>query len=81
MINATGSFNSKARIADQTDDYGEIDNVEIMVPLKYLRIFGKLLKLFWLGLFCVYLYCESKCYIYNNWNKTLFSSSYFINSR
>ena len=30
--NATDSFNSKAKITGQTDDDGEIDNVEIMVP-------------------------------------------------
>ena len=37
--NATDSFNSKARITGQTDDDGETDNVEIMVPLKYLNNF------------------------------------------
>ena len=31
--NATDSFNSKAKMTGQTDDDGEIDNVEIMVPL------------------------------------------------
>ena len=34
--NATDSFNSKAKITGQTDDDGEIGNVEIMVPLRYL---------------------------------------------
>ena len=34
--NATDSFNFKAKITGQTDDDGEINNVEIMVPLKYL---------------------------------------------
>ena len=34
--NATDSFNFKAKIAGQTDDNGEIDNVEMIVPLKYL---------------------------------------------
>ena len=34
--NATDSFNAKAKITGQTRDDGEIDNVEIMVPLKYL---------------------------------------------
>ena len=33
--NATDSFNFKAKITGQTDDDGEINNVEIMVPLKY----------------------------------------------
>ena len=37
--NATESFNSKAKIAGQTDNDGEIDNVEIMVPLNYLSNF------------------------------------------
>ena len=39
--NATDSFNSKAKITGQTDDDGEIDNVEIMVPLKYLSNFWR----------------------------------------
>ena len=34
--NATDSFNFKAKITGQTDDDGEINNVEIKVPLKYL---------------------------------------------
>ena len=33
---ATDSFNSKAKITGQTDNDGEIHNVETMVPLKYL---------------------------------------------
>ena len=33
--NATDSFNFKAKITGQIDDDGEIENVEIMVPLKY----------------------------------------------
>ena len=33
--NATDSFNFKTKITGQTDDDGRIDNVEIMVPLKY----------------------------------------------
>ena len=34
--NATDSFNSKVKVTGQTDDDDEeIDNVEIMVPLKY----------------------------------------------
>ena len=31
-VNATDSFNSKAKVTGQTDDDGEIDSVEIMVP-------------------------------------------------
>ena len=43
--NATDSFNFKAKITDQTDDDGEIDNIEIMVKLKYLSNFWKTLKM------------------------------------
>ena len=39
--NATDSFNSKAKITGQTDDDGEIDNVKIMVLLKYLSHFWR----------------------------------------
>ena len=35
--NAADSFNFKAKTTSQTDDDGRIDNVEIMVPLKYLK--------------------------------------------
>ena len=42
---ATYSFNSKAKITGQTDDDGEIDNVEIMVPLKYLSNFWRTLEM------------------------------------
>ena len=37
--NATDSFNFKTKITGQTDNNGRIDNVEIMVPLKYLCSF------------------------------------------
>ena len=37
-VNATNSFNSKAKITDQTDNNGII-NIEIMVPLKCLSNF------------------------------------------
>ena len=37
--NATDSFNFKTKITGQTGDDGRIDNVEIMVPLKYLSNF------------------------------------------
>ena len=38
-VNATDSFNFKVKITDQTNDDGEINNAEIMVPLKYLSNF------------------------------------------
>ena len=41
--NATDSFNFKVRITGQTDRDGEIDNVEIIVPLKYLSNFWSIL--------------------------------------
>ena len=37
--NATDSFNFKAKITGQNDNNRRIDNVEIMVPLKYLSTF------------------------------------------
>ena len=43
--NVTDSFNFKAKITGQTDDDGEINNVEIMVPLKYLSNFWKTLEM------------------------------------
>ena len=43
--NAPNSFNFKAKITGQTDDDGEIDNVEIMVPLKYLSNFWRTLEM------------------------------------
>ena len=39
--NATNSFDFKAKITGQTDDDGEINNVEIMVPLKHLSNFWR----------------------------------------
>ena len=42
--NVTDSFNFKAKITGQTDDDGEINNVEIMVPLKYLSNFRRTLE-------------------------------------
>ena len=38
---ATYSFNFKAKITVQADNNGRIDNVEIMIPLKYLSNFGR----------------------------------------
>ena len=43
--NATDSFNFKTKITGQTDNNGRIDNVEIMVPLKYLSNFWRTLKM------------------------------------
>ena len=43
--NATDSLNLKTKIAGQTDDDGRIDNVEIMVPLKYLSNFWRTLEM------------------------------------
>ena len=43
--NATDSFNFKTKITGQTDNNGRIDNVEIMVPLKYLRNFWRTLEM------------------------------------
>ena len=43
--NATDSFNSKTNITGQTDNNGRIDNVEIMVPLKYLSNFWRTLEM------------------------------------
>ena len=43
--NATNSFNSKAKITSQIDNAGESNNVEIMVPLKYLCNFGRTLEM------------------------------------
>ena len=35
--NATDSFNFKSKITGHTRDNGRIDNIEVTVPLKYLR--------------------------------------------
>ena len=43
--NATDSFNSEAKVTGQTDDDGEIVNVEIMVPLKYWSNFWRTLEM------------------------------------
>ena len=43
--NATDPFNFKANMTGQTDDDGKISNVEIMVPLKYLRNFCRTLEM------------------------------------
>ena len=43
--NVTDSFNSKVKITGQTDNDGEIDNVQIMVALKYLSNFWKIIEM------------------------------------
>ena len=43
--NATDSFNFKAKVTGQTNNNGRIDNVEIMVPLKYLSNFWRTLEM------------------------------------
>ena len=43
--NATDSFNYKTKITGQTNNNGQIDNVEIMLPLKYLSNFWKTLEM------------------------------------
>ena len=42
--NATDSFNLKTKVTGQTNDNGRIDNVEIMVSLKYLSNFWRNLE-------------------------------------
>ena len=42
---ATDSFNFKAKITGQTGNNGRINNVEIMVPLKYLSNFWRTLEM------------------------------------
>ena len=43
--NATDSFNFKTKITSQTGDNGRMDNVEIMVPLKYLSNFCRTIEM------------------------------------
>ena len=43
--NATDSFNFKAKITGWTGDNGGINNVEIMVPIKYLSNFWRILEM------------------------------------
>ena len=43
--NANDSFNFKTKIAGQTDNNGRIDNVEIMIQLKYLSNFCRTLEM------------------------------------
>ena len=43
--NVTDSFNFKTKITGQTDNDGEISNIEIMVPSKYLSNFWRTLEM------------------------------------
>ena len=43
--NTTDSFNIKTKIKGQTNDDGEMNGVEIMVPLKYLSNFWRTLEI------------------------------------
>ena len=43
--NYTDSFNFKTKITGQTDNNGRINNVEVMVPLKYLSSFWRTLEM------------------------------------
>ena len=45
MDNATDSFNFKTKITGQTVKNGRMDNVEIMVPLKYLSNFWRIIAM------------------------------------
>ena len=45
MDNATDSFNFKTKITGQTVKNGRMDNVEIMVPLKYLSNFWRIIPM------------------------------------
>ena len=44
-VNDTDSFNFKSKIIGKTNDDGDIENVEIMVPLKYLSNFWRTLEM------------------------------------
>ena len=90
--NATDSFNFKTKITGQTNDDGEINGVEIMVPLKYLNNFWRTLEmalinceieliLDWWANFVIISTNNASSYIYNNRDKSLCFSSYFINVR
>ena len=43
--NATDSFNFKTKITGETDNNGRIDDIEIIVPLKYLSNFWRTLDI------------------------------------
>ena len=86
----------KKKITGQTDDDGNIDNVEIMVSLKYLSNFWRTLEMPLINCEvnlilarsanCLIVYTKvanqgPAFKIKKNNNKILCSSSYFINSR
>ena len=61
---ATDSFNFRAKIAGQTDDDGEINNNEIMVPLKHLSNFWRTLEMPLINCeFCFILTRSANCVI------------------
>ena len=91
--NTTDSFNFKAKITGQTNNDGEINGVEIMVPLKYLSNFWRTLEmplinceveliLTW-SANCVIIYINVNNQVpsFTITDKSLCSYSYFINSR
>ena len=78
--NATNSFDFKAKITGQTDDDGEINNVEIMVPLKYLNNFWKTteMPLINFEVNIILTWSKNCVIVYTNVANL---DSYFINSR
>ena len=47
--NATDSFDFKTKRTGQRDNNGIIDNIEVMIPLKYLSIFWRTLEMPWIN--------------------------------
>ena len=78
--NATNSFDFKAKITGQTDDDGEINNVEIMVPLKYLNNFWRTteMPLINFEVNIILTWSKNCVIVYTNVANL---DSYFINSR
>ena len=79
-------------MTSQTNDAGKINGVELVAPLKYLINFWRTLEmslincevnfiLTWSANCAIISTNNSKSYICNNRNKSLRSSSYFINAR
>ena len=91
--NATDSFNFKAKIKGETNDEGDIENVEIMVPLKYLSSLwrtlemplinceGELILTWSAGCVIIYTDVANENPTFTITDKSLCSCSYFINSR
>ena len=44
-VNAIDSFDFKIKITGQTDNNGRIDNVEVMVQLKYISNFWRTIEM------------------------------------